>query len=870
MGKSGTVILKPFIGLVFFLCAGASFAQWGSSPEKSALRNIDKKQWQKAEARLRKALEKDTLNPAIRYILSRFYFHRANPAYDLDSAYHYAVTALADYAASPLRARDRLFRISVDSLGLVRQRADIDSTAFAVAREQNTEAAYMEFLSHFPSSVRGELARELRNEVAFQEAVKENTHQAFSDYLSRYPESARAVDARGRYDLLLFQDGTRDGKLESYERFLLQHPDTPFRDEIGQHIFEISTADGSVESFLRFMSRYPSGRLAKRARHLVFHLLKEDEPAWPRQILNDSLRYILALNKTYLVPVMQNDLYGFIDKDGKEILPPRYADIPERYFCGYINDEVLLLDGDLVSRTGAPVYRGAVEEVVDLGSGFLMPRRQQGNDVIHKSGFRILSDVDDARILNKRYLAARKNRAWALYTLTGRLLDEGWDNITAIPGAIVFERRGKFFVGPTDGVSQCAHGESLKLSGPLDEVKPWPQNLVWGRAGEFEGVLDASLRGIIGFDRHLLTQTFFGAIATLPHGHALYNWEGKRSSTFSRVKILGNRVGVNADGAWVLLDPVSQESVSQKFDSLHIQGPFVVGLATDTLYVFFEGRQRPTAFYRPLGVSFVPGMDSTSFLLVALAGDRKEVYDLRGAMLFSTACDAMEYAGRGVFVITRKGKKGLIDRSGKDLLSAEYDAIGSARGQVLSLLKNKRFGAYHIDQRKLIKPQYDRNLQPYSATLLGTFKNGAYGFIGWDNKPVTSFDFDEIAYWEDAVALVRTGTNWSFYDVRAGKATESNLRKVTMVRDDRAEKIAIIQKGDLFGVFSNRRGMVVPLTFSDIVNLGSADEPLYFTEKHIREASLFVVIYYDRHGQMLRKEIYEDAAGYDKIYCSDN
>jgi hypothetical protein len=84
------------------------------------------------------------------------------------------------------------------------------------------------------------------------------------------------------------------------------------------------------------------------------------------------------------------------------------------------------------------------------------------------------------------------------------------------------------------------------------------------------------------------------------------------------------------------------------------------------------------------------------------------------------------------------------------------------------------------------------------------------------------------------------------------------------------EKIAIIQKDKSFGVISNRRKVVIPVTFTDIINLGSADEPLYFTEKHIAEASLYIVIYYDASGNMLRKEIYEDAADYDKIYCSDN
>jgi hypothetical protein len=188
---------------------------------------------------------------------------------------------------------------------------------------------------------------------------------------------------------------------------------------------------------------------------------------------------------------------------------------------------------------------------------------------------------------------------------------------------------------------------------------------------------------------------------------------------------------------------------------------------------------------------------------------------------------------------------------------------------VISVLKNKRFGAYHIQQKKLIKPQYDRNIMPYNEAVVSTFKSGNYGFLGWDNKPVSMFAFDEIRYWSDSVAMVRKGSFWSFYDIPARNETETNLRKVILIRDAPDDKVAIIQKDNAFGVIANRGEVIIPVTFTDIVNLGSADQPLYFTEKHVKEASLYIVIYYDYAGNMLRKEIYDDASDYDKIYCTD-
>ena len=66
---------------------------------------------------------------------------------------------------------------------------------------------------------------------------------------------------------------------------------------------------------------------------------------------------------------------------------------------------------------------------------------------------------------------------------------------------------------------------------------------------------------------------------------------------------------------------------------------------------------------------------------------------------------------------------------------------------------------------------------------------------------------------------------------------------------------------------SNRHGVIIPVNFTDIVNVGSPDVPVYFTEKHVPEASIFVVIYYDHSGNFLRKEVYEQE-DYERIYCN--
>lgn len=857
--------LKLIIGVLLIFSGGVSFAQLGG-----ALKDIEKHRWQKAEDRLRKSLARDALSPTVRYLLSVFYFDADNPASDLDSAYHYAVTALDGYALSPAREREKLRRVSFDSLYLESWRAKIDSTAFGQARQINTEAAYVDFLSAFPSAVQRDLAARLRDEVAYQEALRQNTYTAFLDFLNRYPDAVRASEARAHYERLLYTAETGDQRLASFERFLKNHPESPYRPEVYRNIFEISTADGSVGSLLSFMKRYPVSKQAKTAGQLIFHILADEEnPQWPGQFLTDSLKHLLALNATYLVPVLQNNLYGFLDQNGKEIIAPGFKAIAPDYVCGNITDDLLRVDNMLIARNGRVIYQGEVLEMTDLGIGFLKITTPSSIKVIHKGGLVFQDSVDDCRVLARRFVAVKKDNAWQLYTLTGRLLDgERWDDIYPIHEVIAFRRDKHVFIAPIPELGKSADGNELPLSEPFDEIRLWAQGLLWGRAGDFEGVLNESMQGIIRFDRHILNQAFFGATARVPNGYTLYNWTGKRSATFDAVRVFDPWVSVKKNGIWYLFDPNLMTDASDGYDSIRTEGPFPVGIRKDSVSIHFA-RNHVKTFFRPLKVSFVPGMDSTSFLLVEEAPRVKSVFDLAGNKLFSSAFDAIEYAGQGMFVVSRKDMKGLIDINGKTHLSAEYDAIGSVKDNVISVLKNKQFGAYHIQQKKLIKPQYDRNILPYNQAVVSTFRSGNYGFLAWDNKPVSMFAFDEIRYWNDSVAMVRKGSFWSFYDIPARKETETNLRKVILIRDAPDEKVAIVQKDNAFGVIANRGEVIIPVTFTDIVNLGSADQPLYFTEKHVKEASLYIVIYYDHAGNMLRKEIYDDASDYDKIYCTD-
>jgi hypothetical protein len=294
-------------------------------------------------------------------------------------------------------------------------------------------------------------------------------------------------------------------------------------------------------------------------------------------------------------------------------------------------------------------------------------------------------------------------------------------------------------------------------------------------------------------------------------------------------------------------------------------GPFLVGYTADSLQLYFTPTVCRTLKKCP--VEFIPASDSSAFLVVS-EGDKKTVYNAGGQKLFVGKYDHVQYAGAGIFIVVRNDKKGLVSYNGKELLPFDFDAIGSVTNKSISLLSKLKFGLYDVAHHRQIKPQYEKNLIHYDDKLLVCFKNGQFGFVDWNNKPVGKFEFDEIRYWNDTTAFVRKEFQWKLYSIYKEKVVIDHIKKFNVVSDTGEEKIFILNVENDFGIVSNKRGTILPFTFTGIRNMGSADNPLYFTEKHIEEASVFIVIYYDKNGVLIRKEIY-DEEDYEKIYCAD-
>ncbi len=856
---------KASIFTLFLIAGYTSLAQ--TSLEKTALGRIEKKKWQKAEQSLKKSIRKDSLNATARYVFALWYYDTTNPRNNIDSSYAYVQKALEDYQNSDDRLREKTSRFPLDSAILIQLRQRIEGSAFERAKQVNTEEGYRDYIERYNLAKEKESAIELRDEVAFLEALKSNTYVSFKQYFTKYPNSHRAEEARSRYEKLLYEDKTRDGKLKNYKEFYKAYPSSPFRPEALEKVFEIETASGALRDFHQFMRSYSSGALAKRALDFTYHIsltLQEEL----HQQLGDSLQTVAKLNEGYLVPILTGDRYGFMNENGFEVLPTVYKDISERYLCGNIEEDYLIVDKKVINREGKVIAGVSGEEIDDLGFGYLLIKGSDCNRLVHKSGFKAFEDcVTDAKVVANSFLATRDSKGWGLFAFNGRRLTPNqYEDVSAVDDIIVFAKGGKKTINTLEEVAAAADQVVLPETRVFDEIKKLNSQFFLVRNGALQGVFNSKLEFVIPLNRQVLSLASFGFVRKVNEKVTTIGIsETLDKDEFMDIVPYGDWLALYKSADTILYHQPSNKIIARDLDSLWFSNKLAMSKKKDSITVYFNSG-RKASFLRSNPIHFIKSPDSVRHFYTA-DRNRKDVFEVdSGNRLFKLEFESIEYLGQDLFLVTNNGKKGIANRLGETVLKNEYDAIVRTGENVLSLLKEKRFGLFYMRSRRLIEAKFERNLTFYSDGVLVAFKDGNYGFIGEDANPISDFRFEEVRPWSDSLAMVKMNFNWLVYDIYSTQFIMSGLKDYRLIKNDPLERLAIIYKDNKYGVLSSTRGTIIPPTFTEIINLGTAEKPLYFTEKNVEEAEVFIVIYYDQNGVMRRRAIYE-IEEYDNIYC---
>lgn len=836
--------------------------------ERIALNRLQSGKWERSLSALKKSLRKDTANLEANYVMSLWFLTAGNPEFQIDSSYTYILKSENLFESLNTRDRERVARFPIDSLLLLNQHDRIDSAAFERAKLYNSEESYNRFIFYFPGAKQQSNVVELRDEAAFLDALKLNTYTAYAEHFKKYPQSHRAQEAKERYEKLLFEDKTHDKKLSSFKTFFEQYPLSPYRKEAQKEIFELTTANGEPEVFFQYLKEYPQGEFAKYARDIMYHLFKETDERIPTSIESDSLLQIIKLGAKFWIPYYKNGLYGFMDQDGEEVLPPSFEEIEEDYKCGSVKNDILVFKSGVFSRNGTKLLDTGTE-VASIGWGFLIADNSKCKQLMHKSGTLIIpACYNDFKVVGNNFIAANRANIWSLFTLVGRLLPiTGLSDVKEIEGVIVFTQGGKKKLATANQLAMLANGVELNEDLVFDDVQAFSKGMLLVRNGSLEGIITSDLVYTVPLDRHTLTKTSFGLLEKRASGTIVRGLAPElENQSWHQVYYHRDWLVLQREGQLQLFNIPAKKMAAQQADTIwfdrslafvksnletkiHLSANRVIDLSTDSKITFINSRDSVQFFYTE-------------------NKNKRTVFNLAsGDILFTTDFELTESIRSDFFMAAKGSKKGLLARNGKELVPVEMDAmILNSSGQI-SLLKSRNFGLFDLDTQKFIKPIYERNVTMLDKEHLIAFKDGFYGLIGWDTKPVTEFEFVEVVPWAESIIWVKKNMQWMLLNFRTEEVILDRIRNFSWIRKSLEENIVRVQRENYYGVISNKKGLIIPPTFHEITNLGTPEIPFYFTEKTVEEADMYVVIYYNQDGKLVRRQAYEEDE-YERIYCS--
>ena len=866
VGKEYCLYSHMRVVLVFIVLLLSTTAMAQSGAGKRAFKSLSEGDLEKAEKHILKGLEKDTLDPLLQYDIALFLLASSEQA--VDSANSIERKSRTLWTALSVDEQAKYAKNEFTESNLNSLRSTIDSLGFARARELNTEESYQRFMDEFPEAVQTGRAVTLRDSVAFGTASSQNTYESYLAFMKKYPTAIQFAEAQKRYDRLLFEVSTRSGTLAALLKFLSEHPDTPYRSIVENDIFEIQTAVPSTEKYRAFLEDFPKSRSARHARNYLYYQERTDFRPNSR-VWGDSIVQIHEVNRAQWIATYDKENATFLDGSGKDKFRIDREDLNERYECEPLTEDLIVGQNVLFSRLGEQIHSGAFDDVDFLGLGLVRISHRGRQGVITVWGRNVM-DVDYAEVqmVDSLFLMARRGGRFALFSLTGRqLTGYTFDNCRVRNDLLEIQRGGKMALLPVESLAEDVANRTQPDPAYVDELEWLDDKYIWIRSGEREGIVDYTLKEMLPMEERPLDITSVGFVSEYSGKVTLRSRDlFQKFSTEEKLLDLNDGFArfTSKDGEG-LFDMASFRIIAFP-DSAKLIGRTKALAFGQKLRVYDAGQNAVDAPPGYRGYRLLKHLEDEKLLLES---NRGGFILHNGALVKVPSHTDITMLNDSLYIITVNGKKGIWNVAAEKFdIPARFDGIANFDGRDVSVFRNKKFGLYRVPEGHLVPPQSEKLLTAFGDSLFLIVENGKRGIVDRDNKSVIPSEYDEIQYWTDSLALVKETEYWQFYNLIRGTVSQDKLNSVKILEGTGDERYLLAMIEGKFGIFSASGGEIIPATFDDILNIGTPEEPVFFTETYVDAADLHVVIYFDKSGNLLLRQAVDPDLFYE-IYCDN-
>lgn len=855
---------------------------------KRAFRFYERGDLVKTVDALDKSLAKDTLNPAANYLYARLYVDTAFSRYSVDTAYSYINEAIRDFQyVSEEKDLGSLQDVGVDSVSLELQKDLIDSLQFELIKERHTIADYNWFMEAHNDAVQIPEAISLRNHIAYEDASKTDTWQSYFSFMRIYPAATDFGEAEDKYKKLIFEERTADGKYQSYVDFLDEFPGTPYREICEEQIFITSTTLNTIEGYTAFLKNYPNSKLARKILPRLYHLYKEDFAPdtffdhFDLPSIRDSLNEVIGLEGGFWLPKLENGQFSFFDAKAETKLKSPFTAITDGYKCAPVfTDFVMGSYNDkqqLLGRNGSLIYEGIFDQAIDKGFGFISVENVEGARLVHKSG-EVIIDLPQQSIavLNRHFIRTEQEGKFGLTTINGiAILEHAYDKIETFGNYLWFEQSGLIALAKPEALFLAIYEKPVTLDFQFEEIELLDNGMLLAIKDGKEGILDPDLKEVIPFDDHSPYDRSYGWLIEKEDKNQLIheNYPFLSDSVYDKVVENSRWIGLKQDSTWTLLDQKGQMAIAEGYDSLQFWGENMVMLyKNDSVLAQFKngGQLLMEKAWQPkllIPQNYIKTGEPALFDFFMLTGAKnyRKVYNSEGKEILSATYKEVTAMGPNLLRL-QKRNTALVDSTGNFVLKFIYNGVGSYDNGYVSILKSGKVGILNIAKGLTIPPTYDNLITPYSDTVLIAREDDLLGFINSRNEALSGFDFDEVRYWNDSIAMVRIEQEWILHNIANEEAIYEGINQYELLMDSPEEKRILVDTETGQGIYSSLSGELIEPTFDEIKQLGTKERPIYFAVKIVAEANIYVAIYFDRNGNKLFTQTYQQD-NYFNIAC---
>ncbi|MEH0157862.1 WG repeat-containing protein [Limibacter armeniacum] len=850
------------------------------------IKSLEKGDFERVKKKVDKNLEKEALNVEAAYLLTLYYADKRNTgAYQLDSAYKFVRVGLGLFDQLDTETKTEFAEDGFTNETLTTVKERIESTAFSQADSLYTEESFRDFVLRFPEAQQLKEAKSLRDSLAFVQAEQEDTYQSYQQFIDKYPDAVQKPDAEKRYDKLLYTDKTRLGSKSAYADFIRDYPNSPFKSEADRKLFDLLTFDHKEESYQEYVRQFPDYAYAALAWEFLWYKYTDkkaffkfypDSPAKYKKLATvDSLKY-------YPYYSAESETFGFFDHKGVMQVKPSAVKIPEDYLCeGVQEDYIIFSDGTkqgTYNKIGEQCLRVEYDAIEPFSQDILRVRIGDKWGLIHKSGFEMMPcKYNKIEPLTEGLVKVSNNKKWGVSTCYDRLLlPEDHDYIESTQGTIFILKSGNK-VGVIKESDLLYAENSITVQYPYDDAEKIKRGFIEVEKQEQVSVLNALGEVVIPFTDEII-ETEEG-------------WLVYKDSTVTILDHFGNRINENVfekaiegpsyyavkqKGQWGVMNFDGVVFIDVTYDTLSFLGKKGILLEKgDEKLGYFDGEQLvPLSKYNRIKVEVGRKLEGEVYrevpYIIAEAKNRKmQLLSENGEIILKPRYNDINIINEELVMVKSGSKRGLFDLAGKRVVSEEYDGIASNAPGLYSIFKQEKFGLYHHWKGVTIPPSYDVLLKPYgNSDSVFIAKKGNYGLIDIQDEPIVDFEYDELKYWNDSVALVHHSGKWKLLNIKGKYFLPEVFESFRLVKETDDETVLITYRSTGYGVLSNKRGRIIIEEFSDIINLGTVEEPIYFVERSISQVGLYVILYFDKDGKLLKENILRERA-YQNIVCPE-